>query len=224
MNQRKVQSLSLLLWRKHSFTFDRINGNPLLAKFARANKNVPEYHNRILLWQFLSQKLLNDTPIDYFEFGVFKGDSIRIWTDLNKFQESRFYGFDTFTGLPENWFKGFDKNSFSVEGKMPKIEDNRVNFIRGLFQDTLQNFLKRYERKNRIVIHIDADLYSSSLFVLVSMHHILRTNDIIIFDDFLDPIGEFRAFQDYCRTFRTNPKLLATVRYKRLVDKAAFVV
>ena len=221
---RKQQSLALFLWRKYSIAFDRINRNPLLAKFARDNKDAPEYHNRVLLWQFLAEEFLNGTPIDYLEFGVFKGDSIRMWIDLNKSQKSRFYGFDTFTGLPENWFKGFDKNSFSVEGEIPKIEDNRVSFIRGLFQDTLPNFLKSYERKNRLVVHIDADLYSSSLFVLVSMRHVFQTGDIIIFDDFLDPMGEFKAFQDYCQTFRTSPKLLATVRFRRLVDKAAFIV
>ena len=102
---------------------------------------------------------------------MFMGDSINEWINLSiSPHSSRFYGFDTFTGLPEHWFKYFSKSAFNVAGKIPEILDSRVTFVKGLFQDTLGNFLNGFNRKNRIVVHIDADLYSSTLFVLLSMN------------------------------------------------------
>ena len=138
--------------------------------------------------------------------------------------DSRFYGFDTFTGLPEHWFKDFSKSAFNVDGKMPDILDPRVTFVKGIFQDTLGNFLNGFNRRNIIVVNIDADLYSSTLFVLLSMHHYLKEGDIIMFDDFLDPLGEFMAFGNYCQAYRIEPKLITAVKYGNLFDKVAFMV
>ena len=97
--------------------------------------------------------------------------------------------------------------------------------MKGSFQDTFWNFfLNCFSRKNRIVVHVDADLYSSTLFVLLSMHHYLTEGDVIMFDDFLDPLGEFMAFNNYCQAFRLKPKLISAVKYRGLFDKVAFMV
>ena len=66
--------------------------------------------------------------------------------------------------------------------------------MKGIFQDTPGNFLNAFNMRNRIVVHLDADLYSSTLFVLLSMDQYLKEGDIIMFDDFLNPLGEFMAF------------------------------
>jgi len=74
-----------------------------------------------------------------------------------------------FEGLPENWLRR-DKGFFSEKGKVPKIGDNRVSFVKGLYQDVLKNFLKNQQdlrlHKITLVINIDCDLYSSTLYVL----------------------------------------------------------
>ena len=224
MNIRKKQIISLIFWRRYSVTFDRINRNPLNKKFATENQNVPIFTNRSNQWHYIYHEILHDLPIDYFEFGVFMGDSIREWINMSISPDSRFYGFDTFTGLPEHWFKDFSKSAFNVGGKMPDILDPRVTFVKGIFQDTLGNFLNGFSRRNRIVVNMDADLYSSTLFVLLSMHHYLKEGDIIMFDDFLDPLGEFMAFCNYCQAFMIEPKLIAAVKYGDLFDKVAFIV
>ena len=126
--------------------------------------------------------------------------------------------------MPEHWFKDFSKSAFNVGGKVHDILDSRVAFVKDIFQDTLGNFLNGFNRKNRIVIHIDADLYSSTLFVLLSMHYYLKEGDIILFDDFLDPLGEFMAFSNYCQAFRITPKLISAVKYGELFDKVVFMV
>ncbi|MGL4347529.1 MAG: hypothetical protein ACRCR9_05570 [Chitinophagaceae bacterium] len=59
------------------------------------------------------------------EFGVANGSSLQYWINKNYCQESFFYGFDTFEGLPEKWghFKKGDMNSIDL-----KIEGDRVYF------------------------------------------------------------------------------------------------
>ena len=89
-------------------------------------------------------QLADDAPIDYLEFGVFQGESMRHWVTLNQHPDSRFYGFDSFEGLPEDW-KRFDgqmvKAHFDVKGSVPDIDDPRVSFVRGWFQETVDEFL-----------------------------------------------------------------------------------
>jgi hypothetical protein len=46
---------------------------------------------------------LNSEPIDFWEFGVFCGDSLFDWMSKISRPDSHFVGFDTFTGLPERW-------------------------------------------------------------------------------------------------------------------------
>ncbi|MCW6169356.1 MAG: TylF/MycF family methyltransferase [Thermoplasmatales archaeon] len=224
MDIREKQTIAMLLWRRYSITIDRMNRNAINRTFADGNQNVPVFAGRSKQWQYIYHEILKDEPIDYLEFGVFRGDSIHEWSLLSVSPESRFYGFDTFTGLPEPWFKEFGKDAFDTDGKIPELHDERVTFFKGLFQDTLSNFLKSYERKNRIVVHIDADLYSSTLFVLVSLHPYLKDGDVIMFDDFLDPLGEFRAFNDYCQAFRVKPRTISAVKYGKLFDKTAFML
>jgi len=224
MDIRKKQSISLFFWRRYSATVDRINRNAINKRFVTENTDVPVFKDRSKHWEYLYHQILHDVPIDYLEFGVFKGDSIREWISLSLSPDSRFYGFDTFTGLPEHWFKEFGKNAFDTQGKIPEFQDKRIKLFKGLFQDTLGDFLKGYNRNNTVLVHIDADLYSSTLFVMASLHPYLRKGDILMFDDFLDPLGEFRAFNDYCHAFRVDIKMISGVKYGKLFDKAAFIL
>lgn len=146
--------------------------------------------------------LLNEGSIDYFEFGV--GESMKWWIRNNHHADSRFFGFDTFNGLPEDWGK------FKIgDMKTDKLSGDRVTCIEGLFQETLQDFLKHYTKKNRIIVHLDADLYSSTLFVLTTMDSVLGKGDIVIFDEFIVPLHEFKAWTDYTKSYKRDYRLLA---------------
>jgi O-methyltransferase len=168
------------------------------------------HDNRYKMYQevFLREHL--DDPILYLEFGVEKGDSFRWWCTQNTHEDSRFFGFDTFTGLPED-FNEFKKGTMSAQGKQPDIEDARVRFIPGLFQDTLPGFLRDIPQGLRKVIHLDADLYTSTLYVLTMLHPFLKKNDVIFFDEFNVPMHEFRAFTDFCSAYRINYQVLGAV-------------
>jgi hypothetical protein len=96
----------------------------------------------------------------------------------------------------------------STDGKTPDIQDNRVTFIKGLFQETLPGFLKTFSGNKRNVIHLDADLYTSTLFVLASLAPFLKQDDIILFDEFAVPRHEFLAFENFVSSFRINYEVI----------------
>lgn len=164
-----------------------------------------ELHTKISEYENLSKN-----PIDFLEFGVSRGTSFKWWVEHNSNPDSSFHGFDTFTGLPEDWGV-LKKGSMSNGNEPPKIDDKRVNFYQGLFQQTFPEFIEKYNSENRKVIHLDADLYTSTLFVLTSFSHKLKKGDIILFDEFNVPMHEFKAFSEWVEAFYINYEFLGGV-------------
>lgn len=81
------------------------------------------HDSRYDLYKFILEKERLDGEIDYLEFGVASGCSLRWWVENNKSQKTRFVGFDTFEGLPEDWVYA-KKGAFTTKGKLPDIQDN----------------------------------------------------------------------------------------------------
>jgi hypothetical protein len=180
-------------------------------------KDCPVFEERTELYDYLNSHVIRSDPIDYLEFGVYEGASIRHWVQANRNPDSRFYGFDTFTGLPENWRKfkhDMTAGTFDLKGRAPQLGDKRVTFIKGLFQDTADEFLAGFTPRSQLVIHNDSDLYSSTLFVLTRFHDLLTPGVIIVFDEFSSVLNEFRALDDYCAAYRQAYEVLgATSEY-----------
>lgn len=193
-----------------------------LAKLSKWRKELPDlpfndfynkkvnYEDRINLHKYIfnSQKL--EGVINYLEFGVAGGISFSWWIEMNKHPESRFYGFDTFTGLPED-FGVMKKIDYDTKGNFPKINDSRCCFVPGMFQDSLPTFLKDFSFDKRTVLHMDADLYSSTLYVLTLLAYKLKKDDIIIFDEFGVSTHEFRAFFDFLSAYKIRFEYLGAV-------------
>jgi len=59
------------------------------------------------------------------------------------------------------------------------------------------------------VIHCDADLYSSELFVLTSLNRLITAGTILIFDDFGAVNHDFQAFIHYTDAFMLKYRVLA---------------
>ena len=183
-----------------------------LSKWINTHKDCPndfysykfDYKKREKIYEHIVSNL-SHLDIDYLEFGVAKGDSLKWW--INRLPEGsvRFYGFDTFNGLPENFGK-FKIGDMNGNGLI--IDDSRYKFITGLFQETLIPFLKNYDDSRRKIIHMDADLYSSTLFVLTTLTPYLHKEDIIIFDEFNVPLHEFKAFKDWTESFYIKYKVI----------------
>jgi hypothetical protein len=177
-------------------------------------KPFRQYSDRVKLHEYvISSQGLEKKPIHYFEFGVASGMSFAWWIKANQHPGSRFFGFDTFEGLPEDWHF-FKKGAFSFD--IPFMDDTRGTFIKGLFQDTVYKFLETYRRdidnpEATRVLHLDADLYSSTLFALTIMAPFLRNGDILLFDEFNIPNHEFAAWNDFVRSYYIKYEVIGCV-------------
>jgi O-methyltransferase len=198
-----------------------------LRKFVRSAKlrERPYFPSRYDLYEHIQRTLLDSEPVDYLEFGVFTGSSMKKWVALNQYTGSRFFGFDTFEGLPERWefaTGALEAGYFSTGGKFPDIPDQRVQFLKGLFQDTLSPFLRDFQPQNRLIIHCDADLYTSTLYVLATLNEFMQPGTVVIFDEFGSVNHEFRAFMDYTASFQR--KLTPIAWSGRFYEQVAFMV
>lgn len=167
------------------------------------------YDRRYNLYKdIIQQEALNSQPIDYFEFGVSGGLSFKWWLEQQTDPQSRFFGFDTFEGLPEA-YGSFAKGEMAAALESLNITDPRASFYKGLFQDTLVDFLENYDNKNRKLIHLDADIFSATIFVLTQLYRFMNDGDILMFDEFVVPSHEFRAFQIFADSFYLKYDVIA---------------
>ena len=169
------------------------------------------YGRRFDLYRYISETNgLSNKAIDYFEFGVAAGHSFKWWVDNSKNGSSRFFGFDTFEGLPEDWGT-FSRSDMA--SSVPLMDDMRVKFFKGLFQNTVPGFLRGFshQESNLKVIHFDADLFSSTLFALTTIAPWLRKGDILIFDEFNVPNHEFFAFRIFTESYYVKTRLIGAV-------------
>ncbi len=221
-----VKGLMLLLkphllfgWLRHPFLF---TSNTLsLSKWISSQKDkdilndfyspMRNYDKRYQLYDHISDRYnLKKDAVDYLEFGVCGGYSFEWWLKNCENTDSRFFGFDTFEGLPESWGT-FKKGDMSAT--IPETNDPRAEFIKGLFQESVPPFLNRYNLQNnkRKVIHLDADLFSSTLYALTRLAPFIKKGDILIFDEFNVPNHEFYAYRIFTESYYVKTKLIAAV-------------
>ena len=169
-----------------------------LSAFIAASKKVTyndfpskwSYNKRFTMYEEVITLQQLTSPINYLEFGVADGHSFQWFMKMNQHPESRFNGFDTFEGLPED-YGVMKKGTFANADNMPLIPDERGKFHKGLFQQTLPSFLKNFDNSKRNVVMMDADLYTATLYVLTSLAPFLKKDDIVFFDEFAVPTHEF---------------------------------
>jgi hypothetical protein len=94
---------------------------------------------------------------------------------------------------------------------IPDIKDPRCTFEVGLFQDSLPRFVKKNDLSGRLILNLDADMFTSTLFVLTTLAPYLKPGDIVFFDEFSCPLDVFRAFEEFVRSFRIKYEVAAAV-------------
>ena len=102
------------------------------SQLSRARK----MDSRETLWQDLLSSIGTKEKILLLEFGVFNGYSIHHFAEINRNPASKFIGFDSFEGLPEDWTPKCPKGTFSQSGQLPEVRDSRITFVKGWFSDT----------------------------------------------------------------------------------------
>lgn len=120
------------------------------------------------------------------EFGVHKAASLTYFANyLLKSNDLRsIYGFDSFSGLSENW-TGTSKSAsaFNLDGQLPDVPAN-AKLVQGWIDDTLPKFLK--ENQGPIsFIHIDTDTFGPASTILKLCKPQLIAGSLILFDELI---------------------------------------
>jgi hypothetical protein len=136
----------------------------------------------------------------YAEFGVWKGESLSFLADRI---EEVIYGFDSFEGLPEDWYPSHAKGMFDLGGMPPDLTVRRSNvkLVKGWFDDTLPVFAHEVPGPAAF-LHIDSDLYSSAKTVFDTLGDRIVPGTVIVFDEYLNypgwQDGEVKAWREFC--------------------------
>ena len=147
------------------------------------------------VWDAIIEKV-QDRRVLYLEFGVARGYSMNYWSTHLRADHHVFHGFDSFQGLPEDggpWIKG----QFDTQGCLPDIRDDRVRFFKGWFEEVLPHYAP--PAHETLVINMDADLYSSTIYVLRQLRSQIRRGTFIYFDEINHLEHEARALDDFIR-------------------------
>jgi hypothetical protein len=171
------------------------------AQYALKNfSKAMQFGTRTELWRYCINRVPQlQTGGVIAEFGVWKGDSINFFA--RNCPKAKVFGFDSFEGLEEDWY-GFrlQKGFFSTNGQLPKCERN-VSLIKGWFEDTLPKFCRELQQEKIQLLHMDADTYKPTAYVLSSLKKNLGKGTIVIFDEYFGYSSfrqhEFKAWQEF---------------------------
>jgi hypothetical protein len=154
-----------------------------------------DLHKWITTTQLNTQLVLNGWIL---EFGVATG---RTLNQFAKWLPNKYvFGFDGFEGLPEDWTSRMRKGFFA-RNKLPKVRSN-CQLVVGWFDQTLPDFRANRIKKGPIaLLHVDCDLYSSTVTILDNLKDNIVPGTVIIFDEYINYPGweldEFKAWQEH---------------------------
>jgi predicted O-methyltransferase YrrM len=127
------------------------------------------------------------------EFGVASGRTISHLAGW--LPDRQIYGFDSFDGLPEDWW--VPKGTFAQT--VPDVPDN-VELVVGLFADTLPSYAATHQEPIALA-HVDCDLYSSTRTVFDALEERIVRGTVMVFDEYWNYPGwrahEHRALQEF---------------------------
>ena len=158
----------------------------------------------------LDRKLLSDGWI--LEFGVATG---RTLNQFAKWLPNKFvFGFDGFEGLPEDWTSRM-RRGFFARDTLPRVRSN-CQLVVGWFDQTLPSFKQNRIKNSPIaLLHVDCDLYSSTVTILNNLKDNIVPGTVIVFDEYINYPGwqldEFRAWQEHCKMYGVKYEYIGRV-------------
>ena len=178
---------------------------------------------------------LNNITIEgnVLEFGVFSGNTINAISSC--LTNDIVHGFDSFEGLPEDWFmkekekkKGNAKRHkgyFAVD-TLPKVNTN-VKLWKGWFDTTISDYLEKESNQIKF-LHIDCDLYSSTATIFEMLNNLIVPGTIIVFDEFF-PWGhgkydlwhehEYKALKEWIEKYDRKFKIISRNDFQQCTIK-----
>jgi hypothetical protein len=179
-----------MIVNKNNFSKDIINYfQEIDGKFKGPSIERKWHLNQVLTSNMIEGQIL--------EFGVYQGKTINLISKI--FENEIVWGFDSFEGLPEDWFtdsKEYSKHPkghFKVD-KMPDVNKN-VKLVKGFYKDSLRPWIEE-NTKNIKFLHVDCDLYSSTIEILSLLNSQIVPGTIIVFDEFY-PWGEYNLYNEW---------------------------
>lgn len=202
--------------------FDTGRMHPVRERSVRALNKTVDYidANMPHAVGFETQKELITYSIDqtlipgyYLEFGVFTGGTMRYMAKRKP--NAEFHGFDSFEGLPSDWSgMPFVKSTFSLKGQLPKVPKH-VTLHKGWFSETLPVWRKQYPGKVAF-IHIDCDLYSSTVDILENLADRIQVGTIVLFDEYFNYPNwenhEYKAWQEFVAKYHIQYEYIGFAR------------
>ncbi len=173
------------------------------------------------------KKIKGNEVGDYFEFGVFNGNSIGsmyLARNAMGLNSMRLFGFDAFQGLPPGSEKGdagaFQAGFYTCSFEQMQqclsqrsVNPNEITWVKGWYNETLNDeLIKRNNLKKIGVVFVDCDTYASSKAVLDFLKPLITEPAIFCFDDWklydldVKGEGEYRSFNEF---LENNPQFEA---------------
>lgn len=160
-------------------------------------------------YSVLREVLLNERLSGWaVEFGVYSGYSLGLIAE-----HMPVIGFDSFEGLPEDWREGFPKGAFTPDpwekAAGPPYQPNAM-LVPGWFSDTVPTF--RFPQLG--LVHIDCDLYSSTVTALEGVVRHIAPGTFIVFDEFHGYDGwemhEAKAWGEFVEKYKIDCEVVAS--------------
>ena len=144
------------------------------------------------------------------EFGVATGRTLNHFARL--LPGKTVYGFDGFAGLPEDWTSRM-RRGFFARTSLPRVRDN-CQLVIGWFNETLPKWIKN-NRQPVALLHVDCDLYSSTVTILENLHRQIVPGTVIVFDEYINYPGwqldEFKAWQEFVKKHNVKYEYIGRV-------------
>jgi hypothetical protein len=170
----------------------------------------PKFRDRDALFKHVGDRISAERVL-YLEFGVAEGGSIRAWSGLLRNPQTELHGFDSFEGLPADWIMSRPAGHFGRGGEPPEVDDQRVRFHPGWFEDSLPRF-EWPSGWERMVANFDADLYSSTYEALAFVEPHVQPGTIMYFDEFNHRAHELKAFEEFLSRTGTKVRAIGATR------------
>jgi len=161
-------------------------------------------HNVEAYQIFMAVKRTAKINGDVAEVGVYKGGSAKIICEAKG--DKAVHLFDTFEGLPD--LSALDNQRFFQKGRfLYALEDvkiylkeySNVHFYKGVFPLTAEPI----KNKRFSFVHLDVDLYESTLNCLEFFYPRINKGGVIISHDYIHVLGVKKAIDDF---FKVKPE------------------
>ena len=129
--------------------------------------------------QLIESTMKISVPGYWCEFGVREGRSLG-WL-IDQYPQQIIHAFDSWQGLPEDWNHGTGKVA-DMSCEPPEVPKH-IELHKGWFKDTLPNW-KQQNKGPIAFLHMDADIYSSTKEVLMTLNDQIVSGTVITFDEF----------------------------------------